>query len=112
MPVLALVGVAGAAAAGAYGLSRLAGVAPDPSRAAPFGSGLLPNEHAHSRFHPRWYSVTMLFLAFDMEMVFMYPWTRVLTTVGWSAVIEMFVFLAVLLAGVVYAWRQGALRWA
>lgn len=54
---------------------------------------------------------TLIFLAFDMEMIFMYPWTRVITTMGASAVIEMFSFLAVLLAGVTYAWREGALRW-
>jgi NADH-quinone oxidoreductase subunit A len=79
--------------------------------AAPFGSGLEPAVHAVSRFHVRWYTVTMLFLAFDMEMVFMYPWTRVISVMGPSAVIEMFAFLGVLLAGVVHAWREGALRW-
>jgi NADH-quinone oxidoreductase subunit A len=78
----------------------------------PFSGGLAPLEYAVSRFHVRWYAVTMLFLAFDMEMIFMYPWTRVITAMGASSVIEMFVFLAVLLAGVAYAWREGALRWS
>ena len=73
--------------------------------------GLPPAEHAVSRFHVRWYTITMLFLAFDMEMIFMYPWTLVISAVGASSVIEMFTFLAVLLAGVAYAWREGALRW-
>jgi NADH-quinone oxidoreductase subunit A len=59
----------------------------------------------------RWYPVTMVFLAFDMEMLFMYPWTLVVSRVGAPAVIEMFLFLAILLAGVLYAWREGALRW-
>ncbi len=95
-----------------YGASRLVAVVRDPLRAAPFESGLLPSEHALSRFDVRWYTLTMLFLAFDMEMVFMYPWTRAVAAVGDSAVIEMFSFLAVLLAGVAYAWREGALRWA
>jgi NADH-quinone oxidoreductase subunit A len=53
----------------------------------------------------------MVFLAFDMEMVFMYPWTLVVASVGLKAVVEMFGFLLVLVAGVVYAWREGALRW-
>jgi NADH-quinone oxidoreductase subunit A len=53
----------------------------------------------------------MVYLAFEMEMLFMYPWTLVLSSVGPSAVIEMFLFLGVLLAGVTYAWREGALRW-
>lgn len=108
---LSLLGVAALAVAGVYGTARATRLSADPVAAAPFGSGLEPVEHAVSRFHVRWYTVTMLFLAFDMEMVFMYPWTRVISAVGPSAVIEMFVFLAVLLAGVVYAWREGALRW-
>jgi len=95
-----------------YGISWLAGVARSPLRAVPFTGGLPPAEHAVSRFHVRWYAITMLFLAFDMEMVFMYPWTRVISAVGASSVIEMFTFLAILLAGVAYAWREGALRWA
>ncbi|MBP2371248.1 NADH:ubiquinone oxidoreductase subunit 3 (subunit A) [Pseudonocardia parietis] len=55
--------------------------------------------------------MTMIFLAFDMEMIFMYPWAVVVATMGTAAVVEMFLFLAILLAGVVYAWREGALRW-
>ncbi|MCQ0004872.1 NADH-quinone oxidoreductase subunit A [Actinomadura madurae] len=60
----------------------------------------------------RWYTVAMIFLAFDMEMVFMYPWALVVASIGVKAVVEMFVFLALLLVGVLYAWREGALRWA
>jgi NADH-quinone oxidoreductase subunit A len=78
----------------------------------PFLSGHAPTEHAVSRYHPRWYAVTLLFLAFDMEMAFMYPWVRVVAEMGASAVVEMFGFLAMLLVGVLYAWRQGALRWS
>ncbi|AZM76298.1 NADH-quinone oxidoreductase subunit A [Streptomyces sp. KPB2] len=109
---LSLLGLALLAVAGAYGAARAFRIPAGPLPAQPFGSGLEPAEHAVSRFHVRWYTVTMLFLAFDMEMVFMYPWTLVISVMGPSAVIEMFVFLAVLLAGVVYAWREGALRWA
>ena len=108
---LALLGLVLLVYGGVYAVSRLAGVARAPLEAAPFTGGLPPAEHAVSRFHVRWYTITMLFLAFDMEMIFMYPWTRVITAVGASSVIEMFTFLAVLLAGVVYAWREGALRW-
>ena len=76
-----------------------------------FSGGLPAREHAVSRFHVRWYPVTVVFLAFDMEMLFMYPWTLVVARVGPAAVVEMFLFLAILLAGVLYAWREGALRW-
>ncbi|WP_019634931.1 NADH-quinone oxidoreductase subunit A [Actinomadura atramentaria] len=81
-------------------------------RAGPFLSGGAPAEHALSRFHVRWYAVTMVFLAFDMEMIFMYPWALVVASLGAEAVVEMFAFLGLLLVGVLYAWREGAFRWA
>ncbi len=77
----------------------------------PYLSGVAATEHAVSRYHVRWYTISMVFLAFDMEMVFMYPWTLVVSRVGVAAVIEMFLFLGILLAGVLYACREGALRW-
>jgi NADH-quinone oxidoreductase subunit A len=109
---LALLGFVVVVLAGLYVAGELVAVARSAPPAVPFAGGLAPAEHAVSRFHVRWYVLTMLFLAFDMEMIFMYPWTLVISAVGPSAVIEMFAFLAVLLAGVAYAWREGALRWA
>lgn len=98
-----------AAVAGVYGVSRV--LAPRPIAVGPFLSGARPTEHALSRFHVRWYAVTLIFLAFDMEMVFMYPWALVVAEVGPVAVVEMFAFLGLLLVGVLYAWREGAFRW-
>lgn len=111
VPALLLLAVAAAGVAGVYGLALLVRQAPRVLIADPFLSGSAPVEHAVSRYHVRWYTVTMVFLAFDMEMVFMYPWAVVVAQVGPKAVIEMFGFLAVLVAGVVYAWREGAFRW-
>jgi NADH-quinone oxidoreductase subunit A len=110
-PVPALLAVAVGLVVAGWLLSRALAVAPPVTGVEPFSGGLPPAEHAYSRFHVRWYPVTMVFLAFDMEMVFMYPWTLVVSRVGPAAVIEMFLFLGILLAGVVYAWREGALRW-
>ncbi len=101
-----------AAIAALYAVSQLAAVHRDPLRAAPFSGGLLPDEHPLSRYHARWYAMTLVFLAFDLEMLFMYPWALVVAQVGASAILEMFGFLALLLIGVVYAWREGAFRWA
>lgn len=111
-PVLGLLVLLVAAVVLLHGVSVAVRAVRRPAHAGPFSGGLEPQEHALSRFHVRWYPVTMIFLAFDMEMLFMYPWTKVVSEVGASAVIEMFLFLGVLLAGVVYAWREGALRWA
>jgi NADH-quinone oxidoreductase subunit A len=110
-PVLVLLVVAVGIVAVVYGASSLLAVERAALDVPPFTGGLPPAEHAFSRFHVRWYLVTMVFLAFDMEMLFMYPWTLVVSRVGAAAVIEMFLFLAILLAGVLYAWREGALRW-
>ena len=110
-PVLVLLGVAVGLVLIGLASSRVLAVAGPMDGVEPFSGGLPPVEHAFSRFHVRWYPVTMVFLAFDMEMLFMYPWTLVVSRVGPAAVIEMFLFLGILLAGVVYAWREGALRW-
>lgn len=96
---------------GCYAVSALLRPRRPALKADPFLGGQEVTEHAAARFHLRWYPVTLLFLAFDMEMVVMYPWVRIVSEVGMSAVIEMFVFLTILLTGVGYAWREGALRW-
>ena len=111
VPVLVVLAVAVGLVLTAYAASRALAVGPPRHDLGPFAGGLPPVEHAYSRFHVRWYPVTMVFLAFDMEMLFMYPWTLVVSTVGAPAVIEMFLFLGILLAGVLYAWREGAFRW-
>ena len=108
---LSMLLVALAVVGGAYAVHRVVTVEPTPVRALPFLSGAQPSEHALSRFHARWYPATLLFLAFDVEMLFMYPWAVVVADVGASAVVEMFLFLGVLLVAVVWAWRDGALRW-
>lgn len=108
---LTLLAVMAAVIAALFGLVTLVRLGTAISDAAPFLSGHRPSEHAVSRYHVRWYTITMIFLAFDMEMVFMYPWTLVVAQMGTTAVVEMFLFLAVLMAGVWYAWREGALRW-
>ncbi|HLS25332.1 MAG TPA: NADH-quinone oxidoreductase subunit A [Beutenbergiaceae bacterium] len=96
---------------GIYGLARAWSFARHAAHVLPFESGSLPEQHALSRYHARWYAITLLFLAFDMEMIFMYPWAVVVAQVGVGAVVEMFLFLLLLLLGVVYVWREGALRW-
>jgi NADH:ubiquinone oxidoreductase subunit 3 (subunit A) len=108
---LALVVVALGGIAALYLLHRVTAVAADPVTSLPFLSGAMPSEHALSRFHARWYPVTLVFLAFDVEMLFMYPWAVVVAEVGASAVVEMFAFLGVLMLAVLWAWREGALRW-
>ena len=78
---------------------------------APFLGGGQPDSHAWSRFHVRYYPMTLLLIAFEMEMMFMYPWAVVYVAEGMKAMMEMGMFLAILSVGIVYAWREGVFRW-
>ena len=82
-----------------------------PGRAAFLGGGQ-PEAHAWQRFHVRYYPMTLLFIAFEMEMMFMYPWAVVFVEEGLKAMAEMGMFLAILAVGLLYGWREGAFRWA
>jgi len=106
--VVATIGLVLSLGAIARSISR---VREEKAKDVPATSGELSPEPVWVRYHARYYGYALLFLAFDMEMLFMYPWTLVVSRVGAPAVIEMFLFLAILLAGVLYAWREGALRW-
>ncbi|MFP5486684.1 MAG: NADH-quinone oxidoreductase subunit A [Acidimicrobiia bacterium] len=90
----------------------IAGVGETAPERVPFLGGHSPEVHAWSRFHARYYVMALLFLAFDMEMVFMYPWAVVFVREGGIALAEMGMFITILLVGVLYAWRERALRWA
>jgi len=88
----------------------------DPALTAPervpFAGGLPPLVHAWNRYHARYYPMALIFLAFDMEMVFMYPWAVVFVAEGVVAFVEMGMFIAILLLGVLYTWRERALEWS
>ena len=84
---------------------------PSPQKQIPYECGMVPKEEAKGRYPVRFATVAMLFIIFDIEVVFMYPWAVVVVEQGFTAIVEMFVFLAALLIAVVWAWREGALRW-
>ena len=78
----------------------------------PFAGGEAPVVHAWNRYHARYYVMALVFLAFDMEMVYMYPWAVVFLREGGIAMVEMAMFIVILLLGVLYAWRERAFEWA
>ncbi|MAW99504.1 MAG: NADH-quinone oxidoreductase subunit A [Sphingomonas sp.] len=80
-------------------------------QATPFLGGGDQTVHAWQRYHIRYYSMTLLFIAFEMEMMFMYPWAVVFVAEGMKAMVEMGMFLAILSVGIVYGWREGIFRW-
>ena len=78
----------------------------------PYECGIEPQTDARDRYSVRYYLVAMLFVIFDVETVFMFPWAVNVNQLALFGLIEMFVFLAILVAGYVYAWKKGALDWA
>jgi NADH-quinone oxidoreductase subunit A len=93
-------------------LSHLASVRrPTPIKAAAYESGISPLGDTRKRFSVKFYIVAMLFIVFDIETIFFLPWAAIYRELGLFGLLEMFVFLLVLAAGLAYAWRKGALEW-
>jgi len=82
----------------------------EPGKDVPATAGQLSRDPVWVRYHARYYGYALLFLAFDMEMAYMYPWAVVYKQVGIVALLDMGVFLAILFLGLLYGWSQGALR--
>jgi NADH-quinone oxidoreductase subunit A len=83
---------------------------PEPGKEVPFTGGTLEPKPAWVRYHVHYYGFALLFLAFDMEMAFMYPWAVVYQELGLEALVDMGVFLTILFLGLLYGWSQGAFR--
>ena len=84
---------------------------PNPVKSQPFECGVDPIALPAGRLPVHFYIMAMLFVVFDVELVFLFPWAVVLRELGWFGVIEMGMFLGVVVAGFVYAWKKGALEW-
>ena len=82
------------------------------SKLMPYECGIDPIGDARERFSVRFYVVAMLFLVFDVETIFLFPWAIIYDRLALFGLAEMFVFIAVLVVGYYYAWRKGALEWA
>jgi len=84
---------------------------PSAVKAAPFECGSNPIGSARARFAVKFYVVGLLFIVFDLESVFFYPWAVQFRALGWFGFVEMLLFAATLLLGLAYVWRKGALDW-
>jgi NADH-quinone oxidoreductase subunit A len=80
-------------------------------RAVPFESGVSKGPPRHQRFTISFYLTAMLFILFDVEIVFLYPLAVILDALGWFAFVELLVFVGILAVAYVYVWRKGALEW-
>jgi NADH-quinone oxidoreductase subunit A len=84
---------------------------PDKEKNSSYECGFPPFEEARMPFDVRFYLVAILFIIFDLETAFLFPWAVVLRDIGWFGFSVMMVFLAVLVVGFIYEWRRGALEW-
>ena len=94
------------------GLSRLLGVhRPDTEKLSPYECGFDAFEDARMKFDVRYYLIAILFILFDLEIAFLFPWAVVLQEIGFFGFMAMMVFLAILVVGFIYEWMKGALEW-
>ena len=84
---------------------------PDPSKLSPYECGCPPVGDARDKFSVKFYIIAMLFVLFDLEAVFMYPWAITFNSLGIVGFAEMLIFIFILLVGYLYAWKKGALEW-
>ncbi|MDX9689564.1 MAG: NADH-quinone oxidoreductase subunit A [Proteobacteria bacterium] len=100
--------VAGAAAVLSFLLARHN---PYKSKNDPYECGFEPFDDARMKFDVRFYLVAILFIIFDLEIAFLFPWALVFKQIGWLGFGSMMAFLAVLTVGFIYEWKKGALEW-
>ena len=84
---------------------------PDPEKLSPYECGFEAFEDARMKFDVRYYLVAILFILFDLEIAFLFPWASVINDIGLPGFFAMMLFLAILVVGFVYEWKKGALEW-
>ncbi len=84
---------------------------PDAAKNSPYECGFEAFENARMKFDVRYYLVAILFIIFDLEIAFLFPWAVVLDKIGMVGFVAMVVFLGILVVGFIYEWKKGALEW-
>ena len=84
---------------------------PDPEKLSPYECGFEAFEDARMKFDVRYYLIAILFILFDLEIAFLFPWAVVLSEIGIFGFWSMMIFLAILIVGFIYEWKKGALEW-
>ena len=112
LPILIFIGIAtGLATMIVMASFMVARQRPDAEKLSPYECGIEPFEDARGRFDVRFYLVAILFIIFDLEVAFLFPWAVSLGNIGLFGFWSMMVFLGVLTIGFIYEWRKGALEW-
>ena len=112
LPILIFIGIAiGISCAMLIASLVIAAQKPDAEKLSPYECGFEPFEDARGRFDVRFYLVAILFIIFDLEVAFLFPWAVAFGDVGMFGFWSMIIFLGVLTIGFIYEWRKGALEW-
>ncbi len=112
LPLLVLFIVAGSVVVALLSLAETLGPKKsNPAKAQPFESGNPPEGDARVKFSIKFYLVAMLFLIFDIEVVFLYPWAIIFRRLGLFGLVEMAIFLSILIIAYIYIWKKNALEW-
>jgi NADH-quinone oxidoreductase subunit A len=112
LPIIMFLGLATAMAAGAVIASQIAGrQKPDAEKNSPYECGFEPFDDARGKFDVRFYLVAILFIIFDLEVAFLFPWAVSLGGIGLFGFWSMVIFLGILTIGFIYEWKKGALEW-
>jgi NADH-quinone oxidoreductase subunit A len=112
LPILIFFAIAAAMATAMVGASFIvARQRPDSEKLSRYECGFEAFGDSRNRFNVRFYLVTLLFIIFDLEVAFLFPWATVLSDIGIFGFWSMMIFLAVLTIGFIYEWRKGALEW-
>lgn len=112
IPIFIMIAIGGLVALVMGKLNEILGPKrPTEQKVTTYESGMDPIRSARERFTVKFYMVAMLFILFDIEVVFLYPWAVSFESLGLQGVITMFIFIGILLVGYVYVWKKGALEW-
>lgn len=84
---------------------------PEKAKLMPYECGIDPVDNARGRYTVRFYIIAILFVVFDVETIFLFPWAVKFKALGTFGLLEMFIFLAILVAGYIWIWKKGALEW-
>ena len=112
LPILIFLGLAFALVCAMLGGSYLiARQNPNSEKLSPFECGFAPFDDARGQFDVRFYLIAILFIVFDLEAAFLFPWAVSLKQIGWAGWTTMMIFILELVLGLAYAWKKGALDW-
>jgi NADH-quinone oxidoreductase subunit A len=112
LPILIMIGFGAGFAVFNIGLSKLVGPKrPTPEKLASYECGMPPVGDTRDRHPVKFYLVAMIFLLFDIEIAFLYPWALAVRELRWTGFFQLIMFFLILLTGYVYVWRKGVFNW-